>query len=41
MRRATGLGLRRVLETSVDEVDVSERDGGQWVELKKTVERSA
>ena len=36
-----GLGLRRVLETSVDEVDVSERDGGQWVELKKTVERSA
>jgi anti-sigma regulatory factor (Ser/Thr protein kinase) len=36
-----GLGLRRVLETSVDEVDVSERDGGQWVELKKTVERGA
>jgi anti-sigma regulatory factor (Ser/Thr protein kinase) len=36
-----GLGLRRVLETVVDEVDVSERDGGQWVELKKTVERGA
>ena len=31
-----GLGLRRVLETVVDEVGVSERDGGQWVELKKT-----
>ena len=36
-----GLGLRRVLETVVDQVDVSERDGGQWVELKKTVERGA
>ena len=36
-----GLGLRRVLEAVVDEVDVSERDGGQWVELKKTVERGA
>jgi anti-sigma regulatory factor (Ser/Thr protein kinase) len=36
-----GLGLRRVLETVVDEVDVSERDSGQWVELKKTVERGA
>jgi hypothetical protein len=33
----TGLGLRRVLETAVDEVDVSERDGEQWVELRKTV----
>jgi len=34
----TGLGLRRVLETTVDEVDVSERDGAQWVELTKSVE---
>ena len=34
-----GLGLRRVLETVVDEVDVDERDGRQWVELRKTVER--
>ena len=34
-----GLGLRRVLETVVDQVEVSERDGGQWVELKKSVER--
>jgi anti-sigma regulatory factor (Ser/Thr protein kinase) len=30
-----GLGLRRVLETMVDEVTISERDGGQWVELRK------
>ena len=37
--RATdpGLSLRRVLETSVDEVDVTERDGAQWVELRKLV----
>ncbi len=34
----TGLGLRRVLETVVDGVEVSERDGAQWVELRKTVE---
>jgi hypothetical protein len=33
-----GLGLRRVLETVVDHVDVSERDGGQWVELRKQLE---
>ena len=33
-----GLGLRRVLETVVDKVVVSERDGGQWVELRKHVE---
>jgi anti-sigma regulatory factor (Ser/Thr protein kinase) len=33
-----GLGLRRVLETVVDGVEVTERDGGQWVELTKTVE---
>ena len=32
-----GLGLRRVLETSVDAVDVSERDGTQWVELRKSL----
>ena len=31
------LGLRRVLETSVDEVVVSERDGAQWVELRKSL----
>ena len=33
-----GLGLRRVLETSVDKVEVIERDGAQWVELTKSVE---
>jgi anti-sigma regulatory factor (Ser/Thr protein kinase) len=33
----TGLGLRRVLETVVDRVTVSEREGAQWVELEKTV----
>ena len=31
------LGLRRVLETAVDKVEVSEHDGGQWVELRKNV----
>jgi anti-sigma regulatory factor (Ser/Thr protein kinase) len=36
-----GLGLRRVLETVVDGVEVTERDGGQWVELMKTVESGA
>jgi anti-sigma regulatory factor (Ser/Thr protein kinase) len=30
-----GLGLRRVLETMVDEVIVGERDGAQWIELRK------
>ena len=30
-----GLGLRRVLEAMVDEVIVAERDGAQWVELRK------
>ena len=30
-----GLGLRRVLETMVDDVTLSERDGTQWVELRK------
>jgi hypothetical protein len=29
------LGLRRVLETMVDEVTVTARDGAQWVELRK------
>ena len=33
-----GLGLRRVLETVVDKVDIRERDGAQWVELTKRVE---
>jgi anti-sigma regulatory factor (Ser/Thr protein kinase) len=31
-----GLGLRRVLETMVDDVTLAERDGAQWVELRKS-----
>ena len=31
------VGLRRVLETVVDHVELTERDGGQWVELTKNV----
>jgi hypothetical protein len=31
----TALGLRRLLETLVDEVAVKQRDGGSWVELRK------
>ena len=30
-----GLGLRRLLETTMDSVTVSEREGGSWVELRK------
>jgi len=30
-----GIGLRRLLETTMDSVTVSERDGGSWVELRK------
>ena len=33
-----GLGLRRVLETVVDDVSIDERDGGHWVELRKHIE---
>ena len=33
-----GLGLRRVLETVVDKVSVTERDGAHWVELRKHLE---
>ena len=31
------LGLRRVLETTVDTVRIAEHDNGCWVELRKTV----
>ena len=31
------VGLRRVLETVVDHVDLGTRDGGTWVELTKVV----
>jgi anti-sigma regulatory factor (Ser/Thr protein kinase) len=32
------VGLRRVLETVVDEIDVSERGGKPWISLRKKVE---
>ena len=31
----TGIGLRRLLETTMDSVTVTERDGGAFVELRK------
>ena len=30
-----GVGLRRLLDTTMDSVALSERDGGAWVELRK------
>ena len=30
-----GIGLRRLLETTMDSVALRERDGGAWVELRK------
>jgi len=33
-----GLGLRRLLEATVDTVLVSERDGGSWIDLSKGYE---
>jgi hypothetical protein len=33
------LGLRRVLETVCDTLEVEHRDGEQWVQLTKTFER--
>ena len=36
-----GLGLRRVLETVVDDVSVSERDGTHWIALEKRLEKAA
>ena len=32
-----GVGLRRVLDTVVDRVEVEERDGGDWVQLTKQI----
>ena len=29
------IGLRRLLDATVDDVSLSERDGGTWVELRK------
>ena len=33
-----GVGLRRVLDTVVDRVEVDERDGGDWVQLTKRID---
>ena len=30
-----GVGLRRLLETTMDSVSLSDRDGGPWVDLRK------
>jgi hypothetical protein len=38
---ATGgedVGLRRILDTLVDDVELTPRDGGEWVKLTKAVE---
>ena len=32
------VGLRRLLETVADRVELQEQDGGQWVKLTKTVQ---
>jgi serine/threonine-protein kinase RsbW len=34
-RNGQSVGLRRVLETVADRVELDERDGGHWVELTK------
>ena len=33
-----GVGLRRVLDTVVDRVEVEEREGGDWVQLTKRID---
>ena len=38
-RQDGGVGLRRVLETVVDSFAAVERDGSDWIELRKRVER--
>ena len=38
---ADGVGLRRVLDTVVDRVEVSEEDGGDWVQLTKRIDEQA
>jgi hypothetical protein len=38
-RQNGGVGLRRVLETVVDGFAAVEREGGDWIELEKRVER--
>lgn len=31
------LGLRRILDTVVDGAEIVQRDGGEWVELRKSI----
>lgn len=38
-RQEGGVGLRRVLETVVDAFAAVEREGADWIELQKRVER--
>ena len=35
---ADGVGLRRVLDTVVDRVEVAERNGSDWVQLTKRID---
>lgn len=37
--RAGDLGLRRILDTVMDGVEIREGDGGTWVTLRKRLER--
>jgi hypothetical protein len=37
-REDNGVGLRRVLDATMDRVEVSERDGDEWVQLTKRIE---
>jgi anti-sigma regulatory factor (Ser/Thr protein kinase) len=37
---ANEVGLRRVLETVVDAIEVTQREGKPWVELRKSIQRS-
>jgi hypothetical protein len=36
-RDGSDMGLRRVLDTVVDRIELHERDGGDWVELTKRI----
>src|SRR2546421_5977528 len=38
-RDSDAVGLRRILDTVVDRVDLTERDGGDWVQVTKELER--
>jgi hypothetical protein len=40
-REQTGVGLRRILDTVVDRVEVGEQEGSPWVKLTKNVDGGA